>query len=163
MNGQETDKTLLIGIGNSAREDDGLGWAFVERVEQEGLFSGDCLYRFQLNLEDAELIAKYKQVVFIDAHKSNLTNGFQLHECQANAEAGFSTHQLAPECVLYLCQQLYNTHPVALILGIQGYRWELNEGLSSKAQQNLQKAITWFQSEFADTVNLPRRDKRYSV
>ncbi|MDX5437155.1 MAG: hydrogenase maturation protease [Pontibacter sp.] len=144
MNGQEIKQTLLIGIGNSAREDDGLGWAFVERVEQEGLFSGDLLYRFQLNLEDAELVTKYSQVVFVDAHKGELQHGYSLSRCIPDAGAGFSTHQLKPESVLYLCQQLYDVLPQAFVLGIQGYRWELQEGLSAKAKENLELALAWF-------------------
>ena len=144
MKKQGTDKTLLIGIGNSARQDDGLGWAFVEKVEQEGLYMGDCLYRFQLNLEDAELISRYDQVIFVDAHKGEVNNGFSCSRCLPNAGADFSTHQLSPESVLYLCQQLYEQQPRVWVLGIQGYQWELREGLSVKGQENLRRALTWF-------------------
>ncbi|MCX2739725.1 hydrogenase maturation protease [Pontibacter anaerobius] len=144
MNAQEVKRSLLVGIGNSAREDDGLGWAFVERVEQEGLFKGDCLYRFQLNLEDAELVTKYKRVLFVDAHKGELPNGYSFRKCMPDAGADFSTHQLSPESIVYLSQQLYNVRPQAFILGIQGYKWGLKEGLSEQAQENLEKALKGF-------------------
>ncbi|GAA4435912.1 hypothetical protein GCM10023188_28380 [Pontibacter saemangeumensis] len=161
MNGQETKQTLLIGIGNSAREDDGLGWAFVERVEQEAYFNGDCIYKFQLNLEDADLISKYKLVVFVDAHKGELPEGFRWNRCIPAAGAGFSTHQLEPQSVLYLCQQLYNVQPQAFILVIQGYKWALREGLSLKALGHMGSALkgfmTWIDGYRQEIHGLERR------
>ncbi|WP_439882706.1 hypothetical protein ACSX1A_05945 [Pontibacter sp. MBLB2868] len=106
MKKRKTETALLIGIGNAARQDDGLGWAFVERVEQEGLFKGDLLFRFQLNLEDAELISKYKQVIFVDAHKREIPNGFMFERCVPDAGAGFSTHQLPPKAQ-FICASNY--------------------------------------------------------
>ncbi|MEZ4954046.1 MAG: hypothetical protein R2825_10770 [Saprospiraceae bacterium] len=35
-------KALMIGIGNSGRSDDGLGWAFVEVGEKGGDFLKHC-------------------------------------------------------------------------------------------------------------------------
>ncbi|MFD2247903.1 hydrogenase maturation protease [Pontibacter ruber] len=146
MKKQEASKTLLIGIGNSGREDDGLGWAFVEQVEQSNFFDGDCQYRFQLNLEDAELISHYEQVIFVDAHQGELAAGFLFSNCEANAGTGFSTHQLLPESALYLCQQLYEKVPQAWVMAIQGHQWQLKEGLSQEAQNNLGNALAWFRT-----------------
>jgi hydrogenase maturation protease len=144
MKRQETDKTLLIGIGNSARQDDGLGWAFLEEVEKAGSFNGDVLYKFQLNLEDAEVLFAYKRVYFIDAMKGDLEGGYSLNRCVPEAGSGFSTHMLAPASTLYLCQELYSQVPEAWVIAIQGYEWELQEGLSPKAKLNLEHALTWF-------------------
>jgi hydrogenase maturation protease len=140
-------KTLLIGIGNAGREDDGLGWAFLEQVEQEVFFEGDRLYRFQLNLEDAELISRYEMVLFIDAYKGELENGFLVSRCLPCAGAGFSTHLLPPESTLYLCLKLYGCQPQAWTLAIQGYHWEIKEGVSPQAQVNLRRALSWFKEK----------------
>ena len=144
MKKQEVKETLLIGIGNSAREDDGLGWAFLEQVEGSTSFEGDCLYRFQLNLEDAELITHYERVFFVDAFRGELTGNFSFNPCLPKAGSGYSTHLLSPESILYLCQQLYEQTPQAWMLAIQGYQWELKEGLSPQAQENLRKSLSWF-------------------
>ncbi|MDX5420201.1 MAG: hydrogenase maturation protease [Hymenobacteraceae bacterium] len=144
MKKQEAEKTLLIGIGNSAREDDGLGWAFLGKVEKEALFEGDRLCKFQLNLEDAELISHYDKVVFVDASKSYSIKHFSFSQCIPDAGTGYSTHLLPPEGILYLCQQLYGQSPQAWTLAIKGYHWELKEGLSPKAQENMCKALSWF-------------------
>jgi hydrogenase maturation protease len=141
------EKVLLIGIGNAARQDDGLGWAFLEQVEQGAYFPGPCLYRFQLNLEDAELISHYDQVFFVDACRGELAGGFAVRACLPQAGPGFSTHLLAPEALLYLCQHLYARVPRAWLLAIQGYQWQVREGLCPAAQVNLRHALDWFQEK----------------
>jgi Ni,Fe-hydrogenase maturation factor len=67
----DLSRTLLIGIGNSGRADDGLGWAFLDEVEKTLPKNYDLEYRYQLQVEDAELISHYNTVFFIDAHKKN--------------------------------------------------------------------------------------------
>ena len=146
MKRPEVSNRLLIGIGNSGREDDGLGWAFLEQVEQHAVAESDFLYRYQLNLEDAEQISHYEQVVFVDAFRGELEGGYSFTRCTPYAGSGFSTHMLLPESTLYLCQQLYKQVPQAWVLAIQGYQWELKEDISPQAKVNLGKALAWFRS-----------------
>jgi hydrogenase maturation protease len=137
-------QTLLIGLGNSARQDDGLGWAFAHEVEQLYPHEEEVTYKFQLNLEDAELISEYGKIIFVDAFKGELEKGFSVYRCYAKSDSGFSTHMVSPEAILYLCQQLYHSEPEATVLAIQGYQWELQEGLTAQATLNLQKAWVWY-------------------
>lgn len=136
--------TLLIGIGNSARSDDGLGWAFLEAVEEEGRFKGGLAYRYQLQVEDADMIRSYETVIFVDALHTKAEDGFYWKPCLPVATFGFSTHALAPESVVALCQELYGEVPAAYTLGISGCDWELKEGLSQEALVNLQAALLFF-------------------
>ena len=63
-----TTKTLIYGIGNLARQDDGLGIRLIERLETAGPPEGMSLEsNYQLNAEDALLIAPYDVVIFVDA------------------------------------------------------------------------------------------------
>jgi hydrogenase maturation protease len=127
----ETPKSsLLVGIGNNGRGDDGLGWAFVEAIEKQGVFPGDTLLRYQLQVEDADLIAEYNQVIFVDAFKGKLNEGFSYKKCNPAKQFAFTTHRLAPETVVYLCQELYQKNPEAYLLLINGEKWELEIGLS---------------------------------
>jgi hydrogenase maturation protease len=157
MKEQKADKLLLIGIGNSARQDDGLGWAFLEKVEAGGFFKGDVQYKFQLNIEDAELISQYNTVIFVDASKTELEDGFTFNPCFPSSNTEYSTHLLAPESALYVCQQLYHQQPHAWILAIQGYEWELKEGLTKKALANLEQALEWFRNVKIDKSILSAR------
>ncbi|HIP47582.1 MAG TPA: hydrogenase maturation protease [Lutibacter sp.] len=138
------NKILLLGIGNCGRADDGLGWAFLDEIEKNLPTNIDLEYRYQLQVEDAELASHYEQVFFIDAHKSNLKNGFIIEQCKPIETHHFSTHELPPETVLYLTNQMYNKFPKSYLIGITGIEYKLKMGLSDLAKNNLQKAIHQF-------------------
>lgn len=134
---------LVIGIGNCGRADDGLGWAFLEQLEQDNT-PVNTAYRYQLQIEDAERISHHPFIIFVDASEEVLPDGFRWRKCPPAGSFNFSTHELSPETILGLCTHLYGTKPQAYVLAIQGYEWGLKEGLSKEAQQNLQKALRFF-------------------
>ena len=133
--------TLVFGIGNSGRADDGLGWAFLDRLRAEPGFAAQAEYRFQLQVEDAWLAARFDHVVFVDASHEELPGGFRRSPCTARRSAGFTTHVLPPGAVLHYCRTLYGAAPRAETLALQGYRWDLHEGLSARAAANLAAAL----------------------
>lgn len=139
-------KTIILGIGNNGRQDDGLGWSFLDILE--GQHSNiDLEYRYQLQIEDAELICNYEKVIFVDATKECTRDGFYLNPCHPSEEYSFSTHALKPETILYLSNKLYDHKPQASIFGIQGYDWELKMGLSERGNKNLINASKYFKNE----------------
>jgi len=137
---KEEDKILVLGIGNIGRQDDGLGWLFLDYLQTAKFENLDLEYRYQLQIEDSELLCNYKTVIFVDATKENTNDGFYYRICEASDKHSFSTHELCPETVLFLANNLYQHKPKAFILGIQGYDWNLEIGLSEKAKINLYKA-----------------------
>lgn len=138
------DKILILGIGNSARADDGLGWKFLEAIPQD-LPGLDVEHRFQLQIEDAHLINEYSKVIFVDASREPNSEGFLLSPCEPAAmQNSFTTHKLEPSSVLWLCRELYGYAPRADVLAISGSTWDLREGLSTHAEANLRKAISFF-------------------
>jgi len=140
----DPDNLILLGIGNSGREDDGLGWKFLDMVSVR--FQHITLqYRYQLQIEDAELITQYATVVFVDSSKKELPLGYSWECVIPKSDLSFTTHFLQPESVLNFCKDLYSKEPDAYILGIQGYRWELGVGCSPKALENLSKAMRFFE------------------
>lgn len=145
--GFASGKSLIIGIGNSGRSDDGLGWAFSDSVEESGLFSGDIVQRYQLQVEDADLISQYDQVLFVDANAATGDPGVHCERVDSNIEHSFSTHALKPGAVVGLCHELYDSTPEAHVLMIGGRDWELKIGLSEIAQTNLSRALRYFQEE----------------
>jgi hydrogenase maturation protease len=136
-------KTLLFAIGNNGRQDDGLGWAFGEALERRG-FNGEIHFRYQLQVEDAELIAHAGTVLFVDAFKGTLPDGVLWKKITPSSDFEFTTHALPPEAVLYFCQQLYEKEPEAYCLLMEGNEWELSVGLSETGQRNLEKALSHF-------------------
>lgn len=142
--------TLLFGIGNSGRSDDGLGWAFLDAIDGSKRFKGTIQYRYQLQVEDAELISKYRQVIFVDAHKGNLAKGFEWKEVDAINNVAFTSHILSPETILFLTADLYEQNPKASVLMIEGCQWGLRKELSAVARTYLKNAINFFYSNVLD-------------
>ncbi|HRJ13673.1 MAG TPA: hydrogenase maturation protease [Saprospiraceae bacterium] len=139
-----SNQTIIMAIGNDARQDDGLGWAFAKAVETDGRFAGRIEYRYQLQVEDAELIAGYDGVLFVDASKSVLFKGFEYQELEPALEFAFSTHALSPASVLALCRQVYERSPEAWLMAIGGEEWELQFGLSAAGGAHLKAALEFF-------------------
>ena len=133
-----TDRILLLAVGNSGRQDDGLGWAFADSLSG---FPGDIEYRYQLQVEDAELMSHYDRVIVVDACRGTDPEPFFWNACLPKGTFHFSTHALDPASVLFLCGQVYGRSPEMWLLGIRGEQWELRQGLSAAAKKNLAAAV----------------------
>jgi len=141
---KKLDNKLVIGIGNKTRQDDGLCWVFLDLLEKEGLKTNNLLYKYQLMVEDAELISTYKTVIFIDACKSEIKDGFSFERIYPSKEVSFSTHSVPPNQILNLCETLYTKKPKAYLMKIQGYQWNIEVGLSKQAKTNLKNGFSYF-------------------
>lgn len=139
MLNEENKKILIIGIGNSGRSDDGLGWLMLDCLKKK--FSDvDLLYRYQLQIEDAEKLSHYRTVIFVDATKEVTKNGFYFKSCRPNMGIGLTSHMLEPETVLWLENTLYQKEPVTYVMGIEGVKWGLSLQPSDKGLLNLTRA-----------------------
>ncbi len=146
------NKILLVGIGNCGRADDGLGWAFVDSVKENLPDNYDYVYKYQLQVEDAELISHYTAVYFVDAHIKPMQDGFLFDRCSPKENHSFSTHELEPETVLYISETLYNKLPKAFVLGISGLNFDLKIGLTKEAKENLARAVNFFNESILNLV-----------
>lgn len=151
---KKLDNTLVIGIGNNTRQDDGLGWNFLELLETEGFNADNLLQKYQLMVEDSYLISAYKTVIFIDACKSELKGGFAFERIYPAEEVSFSTHSVPPNQILNLCKTIYAKNPKAYLMKIQGYNWDIGVGLSKPAKTNLTNASTYFIENFLTLVRV---------
>jgi hydrogenase maturation protease len=135
---------LIYGYGNPGREDDGLGIELVKRLEEWSIHIGISGLEFdsnyQLNIEDAEAIATKDLVVFVDASTEEIED-FILTEVNGESEVSFTTHAASPGYIVKLCSDLFGKCPEVFLLHIKGYQWEFREGMSEKAEINLQKAF----------------------
>jgi len=144
----DSNKILLIGIGNCSRGDDGLGWKFADYIQEKVICLFDIEYRYQLQVEDAELISRYDTIIFADASHFRLKNGFELKPCKATEHYFYSSHMQSPETILFLTKCLYGKSPKAFTMAISGAEWELKNSIDSEAQKNLQSAIIFFENNF---------------
>lgn len=138
----DSPECLIYGIGNAGREDDGLGWAFIDRLEEHAHRTRACLRRtYQLNLEDADLISRYSRVLFVDATKDPAVDAFAVTRPEPKLDFSFTSHSMSVPTILATAQQCFDHIPDAYLLAIRGYQWELRQGLTTRAQGNLSDAL----------------------
>jgi hydrogenase maturation protease len=134
-------KVLLIGYGNPAREDDGLGPAaaeIIEKLEIEGV-SVDSNY--QLTVEDAAAAARYDVVVFVDAAIQG-SDPVVFYELKPKRRESFTSHSEDPEAILGLARDLFNAETRGFMLGIRGYSFDMfKEEMTTEALNNLETAV----------------------
>lgn len=136
--------SLIYGIGNVGRQDDGLGWAFIDWLEAQSLASKTNLQRhYQLHLEDADLISDKKRVLFVDATKDATVRSFTLERATPKMDFSFTSHAISISAIMAACQQCFQRLPEVYVLAIRGYEWELEQGLTEQAKKNLTQAIDW--------------------
>jgi hydrogenase maturation protease len=141
---EHSKKILVIGYGNPARADDGLGPAFAEAVEKLNLPGVTVEANYQLGVEDAHEVSAHEIVVFADAAAEG-TEPFFFRSIEPRGRMSFSSHSLDPASVLALAQELFGAKTQAYLLGIRGYDFEaFNESLTPRAGGNLADAIRFF-------------------
>ena len=136
---------LLIGFGNPGCQDDGLGPAFAEAVAALQCDGVTVDADYQLAIEDAHAMAQHDVVVFADADAVG-PSPFALTPVAGKASAGFSTHSVRPEELVWMTEQLFGRTVEAYMLSIRGRNFaQLTEGLTPEASENLSLALRFFE------------------
>lgn len=136
--------SLIYGIGNAGRQDDGLGWAFIDRLEaRQPLPRAEMRRTYQLNLEDADLISGFARVLFVDATKDPAIPSFALTRPQPKLDVSFISHAISVPSILETAKRCFRCIPEVYLLAIRGYEWELQVGLTQPAEHNLSSALRW--------------------
>jgi hydrogenase maturation protease len=133
-----TTSILVYGYGNPGRLDDGLGPALASGLGGQDLGDGVTVETgYQLQIEDAALVAEHQVVVFADADAA-CPAPFELRPLAPRREAAFTTHSVAPEAVLALAREHFGGRMTGFALAIRGYEFDgYGERLSPGAERNL--------------------------
>lgn len=108
---------------------------------------------YQLHLEDADLISHKRRVLFVDATKEDEVSPVDLRQVQPRMDFSFTSHAISVQAVLATCQQCFERFPEVYLLTIKGYEWQLEQGFSATAEENLARAKHFF----ATAQTLPER------
>jgi hydrogenase maturation protease len=145
------NKTLIYGYGNPGRQDDGLGARFTELCDEwissEKLphITVDCNY--QLNIEDAAMVAEYDTVIFVDASVVEDVENFKLEPITPdNASIEFTMHAVSVGYVVDLCAKMYGKTPESYVLHIKAYEFDFKEELTPKATENMLDAFNFLKT-----------------
>lgn len=141
---------LVLAIGNPSRGDDALGPLFLDRIQAEAELADEIaagrvelVTDFQLQIEHALDLRGRRLVVFVDASvRAEAPFTFTRVEPQRDASAW--THAMSPAAVLDTYRAIVGEPPESWVLAIRGERFELGEGLSPAAAQNLDAALRFF-------------------
>lgn len=129
-------KVTIIGVGNTARGDDGVAHRVLERLEAarcEGdLAPVTLLGVHQLDVSMAAALAAVDTVVFVDAER-RAEPATEVKALDPGSTAP-SVHAVDPAGLLGLVRSLYGTAPAAWLVSVAGPSMEHLEGLSLEAE-----------------------------
>lgn len=133
-------RTLLLGLGNATRGDDGAGWEVVclfELLKVPGL---ETRMAQQLGPELVEEWGAWGRVVIVDAAVAETQ--VKLVKVGGNGSASAaSTHHLTPEALLGLARALGNPCPELYVCRIPAHRFGFGETFSTDTQDHIHQAV----------------------
>ncbi len=126
---------LVIGYGNSLRQDDGVGWRAADLLE-ERLGSGTCeiVLCQQLTPELVAKLASPRLAIFLDASVDRPFQSVTLTRLRPRAGSGGLSHHVTPEQLLSLSQALYGYAPPAYVVTAGLKDFELRDCLTSDGE-----------------------------
>lgn len=117
--------TLIIGYGNSLREDDGFGIKVVELLGD--LPNTDTLQNYQLTPEMCEQFPHYKHIIFIDV-SVKIPAGVFASPLPSVADP--FTHAVLPWQLIKYASDLYGFRGDYFVFSVGGFSFDLKEELS---------------------------------
>jgi len=139
-------KTLILGVGNPFRRDDGIGPAVIQRLQAENCLEGiDLLDGGTDGFSLLEYIKGYKHVLVIDAVDMGMTPGemrmFSPDEAKLTIQTdALSTHGFGLAEVLGLMETLGIENNLQII-GIQVKDMRLGEGMSPEVSAKIEDIL----------------------
>jgi len=149
-------KTLILGFGNPDREDDGVAWHILRALAERfghPLHNWDesepdahtpsphLMFTLQLVPELADVLHRYQQVCFVDAHTGAYAEDIHFAHIQPGYHPSPFTHHLTPETCLMLTQTTYGHAPRAVVVSVRGHQFGFVCGLTPATQQLAEAAV----------------------
>ena len=131
-------RTLIIGIGNPLRSDDGLGWAVAEQLAQDDDAGCDIHTVHQLTPELAQWIAAAEVVVMIDASYEGEPGELHIRPVSFSTHPGaVGTHYATPDELAALTTAVYGYCPPVVVVTMTGANFDLGGQLSPIVAQSI--------------------------
>lgn len=141
-------KTVIVGIGNIMKGDDGFGPALIKRLD--GKIKAVCIDAGSAPENYTGAISKQNPdtILLVDAVHLDLAPGqYEILKPQDILKSGFTTHDISPRMFIeYLESQ---TKARIFLLGIQPQNISLGDEMSD----NVKKALAEIESLIKETIN----------
>ena len=165
---------LIIGYGNSLRNDDGAGCRVSDIVASWDLPYVRSLTVHQLTPELAEPIAQSELAIFIDAwidtcvEKNDLASNrpklkslksiVQIHKIAVAAKLDDSYlpelgHTSDPRSLILLAQKIYGQSPIAYSLLLPAVNWDFGEQISAVTRKSIDQAVDFLKNLCTNLVS----------
>ena len=131
---------LVIGYGNTLRQDDSAGPRVAEQVAALGLPGVDTLICPQLSPEHAEAVAQAAAVVFVDA-SADARQGGRLRLVLPDESPQLMTHAADPGKMLALARDVYGHAPRAWVLPVPAQNFGFGEEVSAVTRLGIAAAV----------------------
>ncbi|BAN35420.1 hydrogenase maturation protease [Sulfuricella denitrificans skB26] len=141
-----TAPLLVFAYGNPSRGDDALGPQLLEllaegRAQHPEWPELELVTDFQLQVEHSVDLEGHDLVLFIDASVS-CPCPFLFSPLQPAQDARYTTHEMSPQAVLHVFEQVYQRPaPASFLLSVRGENFHLGEPLSPAAVENRDAAL----------------------
>ncbi|MGO9244805.1 MAG: hydrogenase maturation protease [Verrucomicrobiia bacterium] len=128
-------KTLVLGYGNRSRMDDGVGWFVLESLQELGLPNVELQTSHQLDVDHAELITGFDEVIFVDAAVPQSPQPIAVTVVQTCFRSHAVAHYLTPSDLLALAQTLFGRAPRGILFSIRGSDFNFGTTLSPATER----------------------------
>lgn len=157
--------TLFLGYGNPDRGDDGAAWHILKNLFYENgkfeidLFDFDITplnekidvwFNFQLLPELSEMIIKYQQAVFIDAHTGEIKDDLNFQEIKPVYQNSPFTHHMTPPSLLALSESIYGIYPKSWLVSVRGFDFKFEQSLTPQTSALCDQAVNLINQHFFD-------------
>jgi hydrogenase maturation protease len=133
-------KTLVVGVGNPTRSDDGVGPDIAGRIDALGLAGVEVRRVQQLQVELAEDFADFERVVVIDASAGGPPHAFRTVRPAATDRSGGS-HHCSSSLLLALAGRLHGRVPELRLCTVRGEEFGFGAGLSPRVRERAEAAF----------------------
>jgi hydrogenase maturation protease len=138
MNASANGRTLIIGVGNPLRRDDGLGWVVADQLARNSDIDCDIHPVHQLTPELALWFAVADRVIIIDASYDGVPGELRVYPLALSRHTiSRGTHASTPEELAALAECLYGRCAPITIVTVTGADFSLGEGFSSTIAQKV--------------------------
>ena len=146
-------KTLVLGYGNRSRTDDGVGWFVLERLQELGLPNVELHTSHQLDVDHAELISGFDDVIFVDAAIPQCPQLIARTVVQPCFRSHAVAHYLTPSDLLELAQTLFDQTPRGILFSIRGADFNFGTTLSPATERAAFDVV----HQIEDLLTIPRQ------
>lgn len=137
-------KSLLIGIGNPLRGDDGIGPFLAQNLESEASPELQIRAVHQLSPELAADLIQVERVLFIDAEVASgvatVPTLQVLQSAQIEPLCSGLSHHATPQQLLAMAQALFHRCPRATLLRVPAFNFSYTTGFSKSLQDQIPSA-----------------------